>query len=140
VYSEEFQNDDESWKLNALINPKVVEPPLADPASHAGLGRDVDMVESINSGRKRPAINSNSLTCDGKALDGTMVAATSASTVADMIGKFDDAKGQHSAASPQKNANKKKLKGDDGVAVDKSPANNIEDISAASLEDDRPVQ
>jgi hypothetical protein len=57
-----------------------------------------------------------------------------------MIGKFDDAKGQHSAASPQKNANKKKLKGDDGVAVDKSPANNIEDISAASLEDDRPVQ
>jgi hypothetical protein len=67
-----------------------------------------------------------------------MVLVDGKTKVASMIGMFDDGKGDHPGVSPQKNANKKKLKGVDGGAVDNS--NVVLNGSAASQGDGRQEQ
>ena len=92
--------------------------------------------------RKRLAMNS---TVDmGENIDhqGAIVPVGGANSVANIVGKFDGGSSSDPLTTPQKNANKKKLKGVDGEAVDKSVSSmgDNSNISAASLEGDRRVQ
>jgi hypothetical protein len=94
----------------------------------AGKSNDINM-EDVNSlrgdaARKRMAFGLSGGSENDQNLAGQIVLADGKSNVANMIGVFDEGKIPKVADSPQKNANKKKLRVVDGTAVDNSEASN----------------
>jgi hypothetical protein len=131
-------SSDGSWRWNATHN-KVDDLNLSTDVGGGNAGiNDINMQDNNpNLGKKRVALNSNAT--EGKEQTaGAMVLVDGKNKVASMIGMFDDGKGDHPGVSPQKNANKKKLKGVDGGAVDNS--NVVLNGSAASQGDGRQEQ
>ncbi|KAK1686572.1 hypothetical protein QYE76_047420 [Lolium multiflorum] len=117
-----------SWRFNAKINQ--ASEGLIDTG---GINLDVDMQDG-SLGKKRPAIDSSASEELVQNPPGTLVV-SGGSKVASMVDKFDEVKGTDPLATPQKNANKKKHKGEDGGAMDSTNSG-----SAASFEDDRREQ
>jgi hypothetical protein len=127
-----------SWRWNIVQRQDDGKIPSLEQGGGTGVMNDVNM-QDANLPKKRAALNSNS-SVEGEQNAGTIVVVNGNSKVANMIGMFDDGKGTLPGASPQKNANKKKLKGGDGEAVDSTNISDMVNVSAASFEDDRREQ
>lgn len=104
-------------------------------------------VRAADGGLLRKRIAADSVSNHADAIDpetvtGAIVLAGKGPAVADMVQQFDVISNSSDLLStPQKNANKKKLRGIDGVAVDERAMEITEDdTSAASLVGDRQEQ
>lgn len=128
-----------SWRWNASYGVQG-EPTDKTPVQQdtASLGLEVDMVEKEHSVRKRLAADSVS----GGMLSPqrSMVVVDPKSKVSNMVEMFDGSNEKGPSSTPQKNANRKKHKGEDDGVNGSENSDNDNARSAALFVSDRRAQ